>query len=131
MASQNPLDLPGGLVASEDLSTKQFYFGKIDGDYSVALCDTDGELPIGVIQNKPGSGEAVTIECTGVSKVVAGEALTAGDLVGTDANGKGRKVEATATGADTGDWAIGICVQGAGLNELASVKLGISHLVTA
>lgn len=131
MASQNPLDRPGGFSASADLSAKQYYFVKISGDYTVDVCSVDGEFAFGVLQNEPASGQAATVECTGISKVVAGEALTAGDLVGTDANGKGKIVEASNTGADIGDWAIGVCVQGAGADEIASVKLGISHKVEA
>lgn len=131
MASQNPLDRPGGLAASADLSTKQYLFVKVDGDYTVGVCDTDGEFAIGVLQNEPGSGEAATVECAGISKVVAGEAITAGQFVGTDANGKAKVVEATNTGADTGDWALGVCVQGAGSDEIASVKLGFAHRVEA
>jgi hypothetical protein len=131
MASQNPLDRPGGLTAAADLSSAQYLFVKPSGEYGVDVCSVAGEFAIGVLQNKPVSGGAATVECTGVTKLVAGEALAAGDLVGTDANGKGKVVEATATGADVGEWAFGVCLEPAGADEVASVKLGINHLVTA
>lgn len=131
MASQNPLDRIGGLSASADLSAKQYYFVKIDGDYSVGLCDTDGEFPIGVLQNEPTSGQAATVEMAGATKVVAAEALTAGDFVGTDANGKAKIVQSTNTGADIGDWLVGIVIEGAGADEIATIKLGFAQRVEA
>lgn len=132
MASQNPLFRPGGFTADADLSSDQYKFVKITGNYQVGLCDSAGERPYGVLQNKPNaSGAAATIERSGISKVVAGETIVANDLVGTDANGKAVKVEATATGADLGVWAVGVAIEGGSADTVIAVQLGVDHLVTA
>lgn len=70
----NPvLDLP--FEAAEDLSDYRYHFVTIDTDGKVALLDSAGEIPIGVLQNEPGSGEEATVRVLGVSKVVANAAL--------------------------------------------------------
>ena len=121
-----------GISASPDLSSKQFYMVYLASATQVTLPDgSASEVPIGVLQNEPSSGYAATVECGGISKVVAGETIAAGDLVGTDNAGKAKKVEASNTGADIGDWAIGICIEGGDAGELIAVKLGISHRVEA
>lgn len=128
MAWENPLFCPGGLSANADLSAKQFYCVKMSATANkVALCDTDGEVTIGVLQDKPASGEASNVMMVGITKVVAAEALSPGDTWGTDANGKAKKVEGTVTGADVGDFAAGIVIEGtSGANELATVTVGIT-----
>jgi hypothetical protein len=68
------------LLAAADLSAKQFHLIKIDGTGKAALAGL-GEDAIGVLQNKPASGQAATVRINGKSKVVADVALTAGQLV--------------------------------------------------
>lgn len=75
--------------AAADLSAKQFFFVKVDSAGKVALAAADN-LAIGVLQNKPKSAEAASVRVHGISKVVAGAAITRGDRVGSDANGKAR-----------------------------------------
>ena len=125
MAWEIPLFKPGGLVAASDLSANQFYCVKISADNTVALCDTDGEVFDGILQDKPTSGLAANVMMAGISKVECGEALSAGDHWGVDANGKAKKVEATNTGADVGDFAMGRVVEGAGSGEYATVTVGL------
>ena len=115
----------GMLVTDADLSAKQFYAVKMSTtDNTVSLCDTDGEIILGILQNKPGSGEAASIRVQGITKAVAGEALTAGDKVGVDANGKLKIVETTNTGADIGDHWHGIVLDGAAADALATILIG-------
>ena len=124
MAWQVPGFVPGGLVAAEDLSSRQFRLVRVAGDNRVELVDADGGFAIGVLQNAPASGAAAAVEMAGVSKLVAGEALAAGDFFGADSQGRGRVVEATATGADLGDWILGSVLEGVGAaGEIATVKL--------
>lgn len=83
-------EIPGfafSLVAAADLSTHQYKFVNIDGTGKAAL-GGNGTRVIGVLQNKPTSGQISTVVVTGVSKVVAGAAVTAGDSVQSDASGR-------------------------------------------
>lgn len=127
MAWQVPHFTPGGLSAAADLSSKQFYFVKLTAANQVDLCTVDGEFAIGVLQNKPIAGTAAAVEFSGVSKVVAGESLLPGMFVGTDTAGRAKQVDMTATGADLGDWIVGSVLEGAGTNEIATVKLGTPY----
>lgn len=110
-------------LAAADLSTKQYFFVKKNttaGQF--ALCSTDGEIVSGVLQDDPAAaGRAACICALGLTKVEAGGTLTAGDYVGTDANGKCVKKNHTSTGADVGDFLCGWVVEGAASGELATI----------
>jgi hypothetical protein len=130
MAFEAPLFMVPGQVAAADLSAKQYYCVKKNTtDNQVALCSVDGEIFLGVLQNKPTSGIAASVMAAGVTKVLAAETLTAGDYWGTDNAGKARIVEKTNTGADIGDYAAGVVLQGAGAGELASVTVGLMSFI--
>lgn len=124
MAWEIPLFEIGTLTAAADLSAKQYYCVKVTGNNQINVCSVDGEVVLGVLQDEPASGEAANVRCLGVTKVVAGETLTAGDLWGTDASGKAKVVDRTLTGADVGDYVAGIVLEGAAANELATVTIG-------
>jgi len=79
----------GTQLAAADLSAKQYFLTKIDTDGKVALCG-DGESFIGSLCNKPESGEVAQVVVLGVGKVVAGGAITAGDKIASDADGKAK-----------------------------------------
>lgn len=84
-------EIPGrqiSLAAGADLSGSQYHFVKesTTADDTVIL-STVGASAIGVVQNKPTSGQAATVMLDGVSKVVAGGTVTRGDLIDSDANG--------------------------------------------
>lgn len=126
MATQNQVFQLTGMAADADLSAKQFFFVKMDTtDKRVSLCDTDGEVCIGVLQNKPnGAGQVAEVMALGITKVKAGETLAAGDLVKTLSNGKAGVAEGTVTGADVGDYVIGQVKIGAALDEIATITVG-------
>lgn len=132
MAYEQPLFKPTGLVADADLSAKQFYFVKVTGAGQVGVCSVDGELALGVLQNKPISGGAATVESDGITKMVASEAISAGQLVGTANDGRAKVVDMTSTGADLGDWAIGVALDTVTVaNQIVTVKLGLNYRVTS
>ena len=83
-------------LAGEDLSESQFHFVKLAADGDVELCDTAGDLPIGVLQNKPNTGHEAHVMVIGRSKLVASEAIAPGSRVGTHTDGRA-KASDTAT----------------------------------
>lgn len=84
--------------AGGDLSTKQYYFARMSGDNTCVVCDGATDIPLGVVQNKPTSGQTAQVRCFGRSKVNSDEALTVGWLVGPAADGQAdRKIPGTDT----------------------------------
>lgn len=112
--SENIVSGPVGITAAADLQTKQFYWVKMTS--SGANLAGDGEACLGVLVNKPDSGQAAAIAGVGSTvKVIAGAAVTIGARVGSDSNGK-------CIDAATADLAQGICVKGcSNANEYVSV----------
>lgn len=81
---------PGNFVAGADLSALQFRFVKLNSSGLVVAITLAADRAIGILQDKPSaSGRSAEIMCDGISKLVAGQAMTAGNSVGPDANGKG------------------------------------------
>jgi hypothetical protein len=78
------------LLASGDLSTKQFYAVKIDTSGNIALTST-GECAVGILYSKPSAAAAIAMvkvlngtKC----KAIAGGTVTAGDFLKSDSAGK-------------------------------------------
>lgn len=88
MAYEIPLFDLGTLVAAADLSTKHNYVVDIDNTGKIALCSSAGQSVVGVLENKPGAGEIAEVGIHGVRRVIAGGAVTKGDLLKTDASGR-------------------------------------------
>jgi hypothetical protein len=84
------------MVASANLSAKQYHWVKVSGDGTVTYCDDNDPAQLGILQNAPASGEAATVAVKGVSKLVVGAAVTAGQYAGSDSAGRG-KSNTTAT----------------------------------
>lgn len=115
-----------GAQAGGDLSSDLFKCVKKNAtDQQYILCTADGEVFDGILYNKPSAAAgAAEIVMFGVAKVYTAEALTAGDLWGTGASGTAKIIEATNTGADTGDFVMGRVIKGAGSGEIATVTVG-------
>lgn len=76
-----------------DLSTKQFYCVERAGNGSagVSLANSVTDRPVGILQNKPTSGQAATVRLLGRSRAVvdgSSTAIVAGDILGPDASGR-------------------------------------------
>ena len=84
------------LIAGADLSAKQFYAVKLDSN-GAAVVAGDGEDAVGILQNKPASGQAATVRVVGISKFVAGGAISLPNRVASDANGKAKAAVAGRT----------------------------------
>lgn len=102
MASCIPGNVLSNLTAENDLSALQYHILEAGGTVGQAdVCDGATDKPIGVLQNKPTAGQAVSYMVDGTTKLVAGGAITAGDEVGTKNDGRGVTKTADA------DWVIG------------------------
>lgn len=117
MAFEGILQSIPGAYASADLSTKQFFFVN-EGATGIALNTTSGGIVHGVLQNKPSAaGRSANVAVYGVTKVVAGAAITKGANVMSDAAGKA--ITATAT-----DYLRGIALEAAAADgDIISVLL--------
>lgn len=106
------------LAAAADLSTKQFYFVKIDSNGKAALCSGATDKPIGVLQNTPASDEEAVITVVGGTKVVASASLDEGTAIGTTSAGK---AGAKTVGTDTTNYIVGTIILAAGADgEIAT-----------
>lgn len=93
--------------ASADLSAKQFHFISIDASGQMAATG-DGAATDGILQDDPSAaGRIGALGVRGVSKLVVGAAVTAGDDIASNAAGRG----VTAT---TGDVIAGTALEDAG-----------------
>ena len=92
------------LPAGADLSTKQYYFVKVNSSGNAVLCAAATDAPIGVLQNNPISGAEASIVVVGGTKIVAGAAIAAGIKIGTDSAGK---ADAKVAGTDTTEYTVG------------------------
>lgn len=84
------LDLP----AHSDLRTKQFYAVKLLSTSDLDVVSDDADQPIGVLQNKPNTGQAASYRNLGVTKMnVDGNAgaIAFGDPIGINDSGQGIK----------------------------------------
>lgn len=82
------LPLPG-MLSLADNSANQFKFMKVTTTSgNVDLNTSSGGACIGVLQNKPTAATEADVNTAGVSKVVAGAAVTVGDLIMSDASGR-------------------------------------------
>ena len=88
----------GNLTAAADLSSKQYHFVKLTSATEVNVCTNIADVPIGVLQNTPTSGQAAEICIFGITKVVADGVLAAGNIIGTSADSQ---ADAITRGSDT------------------------------
>lgn len=113
MATEIPAVNIGTQLAGADLRTKQFTFVTLDNAGKVIASSTLGGKVIGVLQNKPNTGEVADVMAIGQSKVVASAGITAGDNIMSAANGL------AATAATTGSSIVGKALEtAAGANEV-------------
>ena len=101
-------------TANADLSAaaNQYKIVKQVSATQVGLCTAASDVPYGILQNKPESGESALVRVLGVSKVrVNAAGLAINTDWGTDANGR-----AIAKVADK-DLVGGRCVEAAGATE--------------
>jgi hypothetical protein len=89
LVSLNDVNAVGIYTAENDLSGDQYLCVEVTGAAQVDTCDGAGDVPIGILLNKPTAGQAASV--SGIGSIVTGTAsaaITAGAKVGTTAAGK-------------------------------------------
>jgi hypothetical protein len=110
-----PYEIPGlklSLKAAADLSAaaNQFKFVKLDANGDVVAIAAATDIPIGVLQNLPGSGQEAEVMSDGVTKLQADAAITPGAIIGTSADGQ---ADVKVLGTDLTEHVVGVVLQGA------------------
>jgi hypothetical protein len=93
------------IVADGDQSGNQYKFMKLGAD-GIDVQDSSGAACVGVLQTKPADGTMGAVAISGISKMVAGAALTRGAAVQSDAQGR-------AIAAVSGGYPQGVAVEAA------------------
>lgn len=81
------------LPSGEDLSTRQYHLVSVNASGEAVLAAA-GAIAVGVLQNTPKQGEPAGIRSLGITKLVTGAALVAGQAVTCDASGQGVAAQA-------------------------------------
>ena len=66
----------------------QYLLVKVSGSLTVTVCAANTDIPFGVLQNDPLPGAPANVAFAGVSKVIAGAAITAGAQLMSDSSGR-------------------------------------------
>lgn len=113
-------EIPGfsfTLVANEDLRTSQFCAVDVDANGKAITPTADGARCIGVVQNKPNTGEPATIFVSGVTKAKIGVGgVTAGQGVRVMTDGR-FTAEAVASHS------VGVALKTNLVNEIGTILL--------
>jgi predicted RecA/RadA family phage recombinase len=105
MAFEVPGKMYTGGIANADFTAEQYKGCILNSSGMVVLAGLNAPSLLGVIQNKPGAGEAVSIMMDGISIMIAGAALTPGPVA---LDAQGRVVAAAANPV------VGYALEGAG-----------------
>jgi hypothetical protein len=129
MATENKI-LDVSYPAAEDLSNDQYRIMVLDAG-TVRRPNAAGDIPLGVLQNAPASGEAAVVRLIGVSKIQFGEAVAENEWIKLeyiDAADAGKGLDADVAL----DLAIGRCLLGGSEDDLGEILLsGAVHQVNA
>ena len=93
------------MVAREDLSTAQYKIVNVHDANGIKLRVAVGTGVLGVLDNKPKSGENATVVVEGLTRCFAGATITAGSFITVTASG-------TATAVVSGQYMLGKAIIG-------------------
>ena len=111
------------LVAGADLSAKQYNFVKLNSSGQAVAVAAATDLPIGILQNAPLSGQEAEVLISGGSKLVLGGTVAAAAIVSPSAAGAG---VAIVHGTDTTKYAVGQAITGGASGEIVTVVVNCS-----
>jgi len=127
MATENKI-LDVSYPAGEDLSNDQYRIVILSSG-TILRPNAATDVPLGVLQNAPASGEAASVRLIGISKIVFGETVAENEWIKLEYNdaadaGKGLDADVAL------DLAIGRCLLGGDEDDLGEILLsGAVHQV--
>ena len=90
MSSYNEPNIKTYLAGADYSTTGQYKFVKLSPDNTVTVCSTKGEKGIGILQNKPDSGEAAEVAIHGGGALVLlGATVARNQQITTNGDGEG------------------------------------------
>lgn len=96
--------------AAADLSTKQWYWVKLNTAGRVDVCTAVTDKPIGVLMNKPAAlGRAAEVMLWGISEIIADTTIAIGDELATSADSQGAVFNTL--NATAGIYSMGVALQ--------------------
>lgn len=98
------------LVAGADLSAAQYKFVKLNSSGQAVAVAAITDVPVGVLQNAPTSGQEAEVLIVGGTKLVASEAITLPAFLSVSSTGKADKIATT----DTTQYVVGQAITAAG-----------------
>jgi hypothetical protein len=98
------------LVAGADLSAKQYNFVKLNSSGQAVAIAAITDIPVGVLQNAPTSGQEAEVLIVGGPKLVASEAITLPAFLSVASAGKADKIAVT----DTTQYVVGQAITASG-----------------
>lgn len=98
------------LVAGADLSAAQYKFVKLNTSGQAVAVAAITDVPVGVLQNAPTSGQEAEVLIVGGTKLVASEAITLPAFLSVSSTGKADKIATT----DTTQYVVGQAITAAG-----------------
>jgi len=116
--SQYTRDFVRSFIAGADLSAKQYFLVKLGtGVNDIVLASAATDRIVGVLQEKPKTGQPAQVAMLGTSKVVAGGTIAKGDCITSNASGQ---AIATTTAGNT---VIGIALETAVTGDIFEILL--------
>lgn len=116
MSTENKL-VTHSMLAAADLSTKQYCHVKVTADRTVNVAG-NGQECLGILQDKPAAAaRACSVGTGGISKVLLGGTVNAGQYISSDANG-------AAVVPATGERITGLCTLGGAAGVVGEALIG-------
>jgi len=110
-------------VAGADLSALQYTFVKLSTTDTVVTCTAATDIPIGVLQNAPTSGQEAEILIVGGTKLVAGATIAIGNILGTTAAG----AASVLTTSDTTKFVLGTAISGGASADVITAVINCAN----
>ncbi len=110
-------------VAGADLSALQYTFVKLSTTDTVVTCTAATDIPIGVLQNAPTSGQEAEVLIVGGTKLTAGATIAIGNILGTTSAG----AASVLTTSDTTKFVLGTAISGGASAEIITAVINCAN----
>ncbi len=110
-------------VAGADLSALQYTFVKLSTTDTVVTCTAATDIPIGVLQNAPTSGQEAEVLIVGGTKLAAGATIAIGNILGTTSAG----AASVLTTSDTTKFVLGTAISGGASADVITAVINCAN----